>query len=75
MQAAFFKVSEVIPYQKAVDEMKHATYKSYGRKGDKVVQMNYDAIDKGGEVTKIEIPAEWAGIKVVAKPDTRDIFL
>ena len=73
MQAAFFKVSEVIPYQKAVDEMKHATYKSYGRKGDKVVQMNYDAIDKGGEVTKVEIPAEWAGIKVVAKPDTRDI--
>ncbi len=73
MQAAFFKVSGVIPYQKAVDEMKHATYKSYGRKGDKVVQMNYDAIDKGGEVTKVEIPSEWATIKVVAKPDTRDI--
>jgi pyruvate-ferredoxin/flavodoxin oxidoreductase len=73
MQAAFFKVSEVIPYPKAVDEMKHAIYKTYGRKGDEVVQMNYSAVDKGGDVQKVEIPAEWADMKVGKKPDTRDI--
>ena len=73
MQAAFFKVSEVIPYPKAVDEMKHAIYKTYGRKGDEVVQMNYKAVDKGGDVQKVEIPAEWANIKVEKKTDSRDV--
>ncbi len=73
MQAAFFKVANVIPYEKAVSEMKKAIYKSYGKKGDAVVNMNYAAVDKGGEVTKIEIPAEWANIKIEEKADTRDI--
>jgi pyruvate-ferredoxin/flavodoxin oxidoreductase len=73
MQAAFFKVANVIPYEKAVSEMKKAIYKSYGRKGEDVVNMNYAAIDKGGEVTKIEIPAEWAEINIEAKKDNRDI--
>jgi pyruvate-ferredoxin/flavodoxin oxidoreductase len=73
MQAAFFKVSEVIPYKKAEDEMKKAIYKTYGRKGDEVVQMNYKAIDSGSNVTKIEVPAEWSGIKVEKMADTRDI--
>jgi pyruvate-ferredoxin/flavodoxin oxidoreductase len=66
MQSAFFKVSEVIPYQLAVDEMKHAVIKAYGKKGENVVKMNNDAIDRGGDVTKVEIPAEWAKIKVTA---------
>jgi pyruvate-ferredoxin/flavodoxin oxidoreductase len=73
MQAAFFKVSEVIPYDKAVSEMKKAIYKSYGRKGEEVVKMNYNAIDKGGEVHKVEIPVEWANIKIEKKADDRDI--
>jgi pyruvate-ferredoxin/flavodoxin oxidoreductase len=73
MQAAFFKVSEVIPYDKAVAEMKHAIYKSYGKKGEEIVKMNNNAIDKGGEVHKIEIPAEWAKITVTKKTDSRDI--
>jgi pyruvate-ferredoxin/flavodoxin oxidoreductase len=73
MQAAFFKVANVIPYEQAVDEMKKAIYKSYGRKGEDVVNMNYAAIDKGGEVTKIEIPAEWANIKVEKRSDSREI--
>ena len=73
MQAAFFKVANVIPYEKAVSEMKHAIEKSYGRKGEAVVNMNYAAVDKGGEVIKIEIPAEWANIKIEEKADTRDI--
>ena len=67
MQAAFFKVANVIPYEKAEAEMKNAIYKSYGKKGEDVVNMNYAAIDKGTEVHKIEIPAEWANIKVVQK--------
>ena len=43
--------------------MKKAIYKSYGRKGEDVVNMNYAAVDKGSEVTKVEIPAEWAKIE------------
>jgi pyruvate-ferredoxin/flavodoxin oxidoreductase len=73
MQAAFFKVANVIPYEKAEGEMKKAIYKSYGKKGEEIVKMNYAAVDKGTEVHKIEIPAEWANIKVVKEKDTRDI--
>ncbi|TAL64617.1 MAG: pyruvate:ferredoxin (flavodoxin) oxidoreductase [Bacteroidetes bacterium] len=73
MQAAFFKVANVIPYEKAVGEMKKAIYKSYGRKGEDVVNMNYAAVDKGGEVTKIEIHPEWADIKIEVKKDTHNL--
>ena len=66
MQAAFFKVSEVIPYDLAVDQMKKAIYKSYGNKGEEVIKMNYAAVEAGQNVTKIEIPAEWNNI--VVKP-------
>jgi pyruvate-ferredoxin/flavodoxin oxidoreductase len=73
MQASFFKVANVIPYEKAVSEMKKAIYKSYGKKGEEVVNMNNAAVDKGGEVTRIEIPAEWANIKIGEKTETRNI--
>jgi pyruvate-ferredoxin/flavodoxin oxidoreductase len=73
MQSAFFKVANVIPYEKAVEEMKKAIYKSYGKKGEDIVRMNNDAVDKGGKVTKIEIPEEWAGITVVAKQEARNV--
>jgi pyruvate-ferredoxin/flavodoxin oxidoreductase len=73
MQAAFFKVANVIPYEKAESEMKKAIYKSYGKKGENVVKMNNAAVDKGSSVEKIEIPAEWAKIKVEKAVDTRDI--
>ncbi len=73
MQAAFFKVADVIPYEQAESEMKHAIYKSYGKKGEEVVNMNYAAIDKGTQVHKVEIPAEWSDIKVKKAKDTRDI--
>ncbi len=60
MQSAFFKVSEVIPYDLAVEKMKAFIVKSYGAKGDKIVNMNYAAVDKGGDaITKIEVPTEW----------------
>jgi pyruvate-ferredoxin/flavodoxin oxidoreductase len=73
MQAAFFKVANVIPYEKAESEMKKAIYKSYGKKGEEVVKMNYAAVDKGSKVEKVEIPAEWAKIKIEKAVDTRDI--
>ena len=65
MQSAFFKITGVIPYEKAVEEMKSAIVKSYGSKGEKVVNMNFAAVDAGGEnVVKVEVPAEWASIVV-----------
>ena len=73
MQAAFFKVSEVIPYEQAIAEMKYAIKKSYGRKGEEIITMNNTAVDRGCDVIKIEIPAEWANIDVKPKVDTRDI--
>ncbi|HCI55396.1 MAG TPA: pyruvate:ferredoxin (flavodoxin) oxidoreductase [Bacteroidales bacterium] len=73
MQSAFFKVSQVIPYEKAVDEMKKAIYKTYGRKGDRVVEMNYKAVYKGGEVTKVDVSPEWANIKIEKMDDKKDI--
>ncbi len=68
MQSAFFKVSEVIPYGEAVDQMKKAIYKSYGNKGEDIVNKNYSAVDAGADVIKVEIPAEWANIADDVKP-------
>jgi len=60
MQAAFFKLANVIPYDKAVTEMKNAIKKSYGKKGDDVVKMNNAAVDSGADgLVKIEVPADW----------------
>ena len=65
MQSAFFKIAAVIPFEKAVEEMKHAILKSYGKKGEDIVNMNYAAVDAGGSaVEKVEVPAEWANIEV-----------
>jgi len=73
LQSAFFKISNVIPYEKAVDEMKKAIVKSYGRKGEDVVKMNKAAVDRGGDIEEISIPAEWKNIEIKAKVDDRNI--
>ncbi len=74
MQAAFFKLAEVIPYKDSENEMKKAIKKSYGKKGDDVVNKNYSAVEKGGEgIEKIEIPAEWKNITVKDAPDDADL--
>ena len=76
MQSAFFKVSNVIPYEQTVADMKKAIYKTYGRKGDEIVKMNYAAIDRGGELTRIEIPAEWSEIAIKnAGTENKDAFI
>ena len=61
LQSAFFKLANVMPIDKAVDYMKQAAKKSYSKKGDAVVEMNYKAIDAGVDaVHKVEVPADWA---------------
>ncbi len=72
MQSAFFKVAEIIPYEQAVEQMKVFIKKSYGRKGEEIVKMNNAAVDRGGDVIKVEVPAEWAGI-VVEEKDERNV--
>lgn len=68
LQAAFFKITNIIPIEEAVEYMKKAILKSYGKKGEKVIQMNYAAVDKGVElVEKVEVPARWAEICVEAE--------
>jgi pyruvate-ferredoxin/flavodoxin oxidoreductase len=77
MQSAFFRISGVIPYETAVDYMKKAVVKDFGRKGEEIVRMNHAAIDRGGEVTKIDIPADWkslSGEKVSAELDVPDFI-
>ena len=64
LQSAFFKITNVIPYELAVKQMKYMIDKSYGRKGEDVLKQNYAAVDRGGEYIKIDIPAEWANISV-----------
>ncbi|HSH52319.1 MAG TPA: pyruvate:ferredoxin (flavodoxin) oxidoreductase [Bacteroidales bacterium] len=73
MQSAFFKISNVIPYDKAVEEMKKAIVKTFGRKGEDVVNMNKTAVDRGGDVEEINIPSEWKNIEVKTETDDRDI--
>lgn len=61
LQSAFFKLANIIPEEQAIELMKSAAKKTYGKKGDKIVQMNYDAIDRGAtDFVEIQVPAEWA---------------
>ena len=60
-QTAFFKLTNVIPFEKATELLKAAIKKTYGKKGDDVVNMNYAAVDKAVETLhKVEVPAAWA---------------
>ena len=61
LQAAFFKLANIIPIDQAVEYMKAAITKSYGKKGDTILNMNYAAVDRGVDgAVKVEIPASWA---------------
>ena len=61
LQSAFFALAGIIPTEEAIQYMKEAAKKSYGKKGDQIVQMNYDAIDAGaGSAVKVEVPESWA---------------
>lgn len=61
LQSAFFSIANIIPADQAIDYMKKAACKSFAKKGDDIVNMNYAAIERGaGEVVKVDVPASWA---------------
>ena len=60
LQAAFFKISEIMPVDKAVELMKDAATRSFAKKGEKIVEMNHKAIERGVDgVIKVDVPASW----------------
>ena len=68
LQAAFFKITKIIPIDLAEQYMKDAIKKTYGRKGDKIVNMNYAAVEKGLQLVKeVPVPAAWAQIQIPAQ--------
>ena len=73
MQSAFFKIANVIPYDQAVDQMKKMIVKSFGMKGEDIVKMNNAAVDRGGDVTQVAVPAEWANLDKAKPADDRNI--
>ena len=60
LQSAFFKLADIIPSDDAIKYMKEAAKKSYAKKGEAIVQMNYDAIDAGAtQIVKVDVPQSW----------------
>ena len=72
LQSAFFKITGIIPYEEAVGYMKKAIVKSYGKKGEHIVNMSYAAVDRGGEYVKVEIPADWKNITAKFENPNKD---
>ena len=60
LQSAFFRITEVIPVELAVEQMKKFINKSYGKKGENVVNMNYQAVDRGSEYHRLDVDPAWA---------------
>lgn len=74
LQAAFFRLAEIIPIEDAKKYMKKAIYDSYRQKGEKVLNMNYSAVDRGSdEVCKVAVPAEWKDAKDAPKAGTSSL--
>ncbi|HDR16986.1 MAG TPA: pyruvate:ferredoxin (flavodoxin) oxidoreductase, partial [Desulfobacteraceae bacterium] len=73
MQAAFFKIANVIPPEQAFDHMKDAIKKTYGKKGEKIVQMNFDAVDKGKDaIEEIQYSESWKNAGLDAYMDREE---
>ncbi len=66
LQSAFFRITEVIPVDLAIEQMKKFIVKSYGRKGEDVVNKNYQAVDRGGEYTELTVDPAWSNLTVEA---------
>ncbi|MBU0997045.1 MAG: pyruvate:ferredoxin (flavodoxin) oxidoreductase [Firmicutes bacterium] len=73
MQSAFFKLNEqIMPYAKAQKAMKTYALKTFERKGEEIVEMNYQAIDRGaGELVEVKVDPEWAKLELVAVEDSK----
>ncbi len=68
IQAAFFKLSQVLPLEEAVAHLKKSIVDAYGSKGESIVNMNYEAVDKGiGALVKIDVPESWKNVQVEEK--------
>ncbi|MDE6782990.1 MAG: 2-oxoacid:acceptor oxidoreductase family protein, partial [Paramuribaculum sp.] len=72
LQSAFFRITEVIPVDLAVEQMKKFIVKSYGKKGQDVVDKNYAAVDRGGEYRQLPVDKAWSELTVVEEHDTTD---
>ena len=69
LQSAFFRITEVIPVDLAVEQMKKFIVKSYGKKGEDVVNKNYAAVDRGGEYKLLDVDPAWSNIEVAPAHD------
>ncbi|WP_278682158.1 pyruvate:ferredoxin (flavodoxin) oxidoreductase [Paraclostridium bifermentans] len=73
MQSAFFKLAQIIPEADAVEYLKDSIKKAYGKKGEKIVNMNYKAVDAGmNALVKVTIPANWADAKDAVKEEVNE---
>ena len=68
LQSAFFRITGVIPVEQAIEEMKHFIVKSYGKKGEDVVNKNYAAVDRGGEYQQLVVDPAWSTL--TSSPDS-----
>ncbi len=76
LQSAFFRITGVIPVELAVEQMKKFIVKSYGKKGEDVVNMNYAAVDRGGEYKQLAVDPAWANLTDEApKADNAPAFV
>ena len=71
LQSAFFRITEVIPVDLAIEQMKKFIVKSYGKKGEDVVNKNYAAADRGGEYEKVTVDAAWANLPDDEKAESK----
>ena len=74
MQSAFFKLAEIIPQEEATEYLKASIKKAYGKKGEKVVNMNYEAVEAGmNSLVKINVPESWKGATEESKVETKEV--
>ncbi len=69
MQSAFFKLADVMPVEKALGYLKEAIEKTYGKKGQKIVELNWKAVDAGAAIEAVEVPASWASAEATVKEE------
>ena len=73
MQSAFFKLADVIPVDEAVKYLKDSIVKAYGKKGEKIVNMNYEAVDKGIDaLNEIQVKSSWSDLSLTDEPCETD---
>ncbi len=71
LQSAFFRITGVIPVDLAIEQMKKFIVKSYGKKGEDVVNKNYAAVDRGGEYEQVTVDAAWANLPDDEKAESK----